>query len=267
MSTTRRGFGLFAGISPEVIRAAAASVESAGYNSFWVNYPGQVDGLAVLAQAAAVTNRVDLGVGVIPLTTRAPASIADGVHQNRLPLNRLLLGVGSPNPGALQRVREGVAELRAGVASRVVVAALGPRMCRLAGEVADGVLLNWLAPDHARTSAAWVREGAAAAGRPAPTLITYVRVALGNPARARLAREAATYEGIGAYADHFKRMGVRAIDTAVAGDTPEEIQAGLAQWDGVLDEVVVRGITANDTEPQVLELIRAAAPSSASGPS
>src|SRR2546423_845425 len=112
MAQTQRGFGLFAGIAPEVIRRAAATAESLGYASFWVNHPGQVDGLGALARAAAGTRRLGLGIGVIPLTTRTPASIIDGVREHKLPLDRLLLGIGSPNPGALKRVREGIAELR-----------------------------------------------------------------------------------------------------------------------------------------------------------
>ena len=36
-------------------------------------------------------------------------------------------------------------------------------MCHLAGEVADGVLLNWLTPEHVVRSAEWVRAGAQAA--------------------------------------------------------------------------------------------------------
>src|SRR5206468_847065 len=111
--------------------------EQLGYSSFWVNHPGSTDGLAALAMAARETRRIELGIGVIPLHTRGPASILEGVRANALPVDRLLLGVGSPNPGSLKRVREGVAELRAGVAARVAVAALGPQMCRLAGEIAD----------------------------------------------------------------------------------------------------------------------------------
>src|SRR5207245_10600886 len=140
----------------------------------WVNHPGQVDGLGALARAAAGTQRIELGIGVIPLTTRAPASIIAGVREHELPLDRLLLGVGSPNPGALERVRECIAELRCALATRVVTAALGPRMCRLAGEAADGVVLNWLTPEYARLSAEWVREGAGAVGRPMPKLYAYV---------------------------------------------------------------------------------------------
>ena len=142
----RQGFALFAATAPEVIRASAREAEAVGYSSFWMNHPGATDGLAALAHAAQETRRIDLGVGVIPLHTRGPESIVQGVRAAALPLDRLLLGVGSPNPSALARVRAGVAELRAQLQTRVIVAALGPQMCRLAGEVADGVLFNWLTP-------------------------------------------------------------------------------------------------------------------------
>src|SRR3972149_7153510 len=47
----------------------------------------------------------------------------------------------------------------------IYVAALGPQMCRLAGEVADGVLLNWATPEDAAEAVAEVRAGAAGPGR------------------------------------------------------------------------------------------------------
>src|SRR5713101_4236215 len=160
-----QGFALFAGTGRDVIRASAREAEALGYGSFWVNHPGSTDGLSALAEAAAETGAVGLGVGVIPLHTRGPVSIVEGVRETRLPLERLLLGIGSPNPDALKRVRAGVAALRGQLKTRVVIAALGPQMCRLAGEIADGVLFNWLTPEYARLSADWVRAGAAAAGR------------------------------------------------------------------------------------------------------
>jgi alkanesulfonate monooxygenase SsuD/methylene tetrahydromethanopterin reductase-like flavin-dependent oxidoreductase (luciferase family) len=95
--------------------------------------------------------------------------------------------VGSPNPQALKRVRDGVATLRGKLNTRIIVAALGPKMCQLAGEVADGVLFNWLTPEYARRSAELVRAGADAAKRPMPRLYAYVRVALGPAASERLA--------------------------------------------------------------------------------
>src|SRR5262249_18387275 len=153
--------------------------------------------------------------------------IAEGVKGAGLPADRLLLGVGSPNPSALARVRAGVAALRAALPARMVVAALGPQMCRLAGELADGVLLNWLTPDHARQSAEWVRAGAAAAHRSAPRLFGYVRFALGPGAVARVEAEGARYTAIPAYAAHFQRMGVAPVETAVAAETPEAVRAAL----------------------------------------
>jgi len=254
---TAKGFAVFAGVSPEIIRASAREAEALGYGSFWVNHPGTVDGLGSLAHAAAETRRLDLGVGVIPLHTRGPASIADGVRQHGLAPERLLLGVGSPNPEALKRVRDGVAALRASRATRIIVAALGPKMCHLAGEVADGVLFNWLTPEYARRSADLVRAGAAAAKRPMPRLYAYVRVALG-PATERLAEEGGRYDAIPAYHAHFVRMGVKPVDTAIAATSAEGIKRALVAWDGAVDEVVLRAITAKDTVEDHLTLVRAA---------
>jgi alkanesulfonate monooxygenase SsuD/methylene tetrahydromethanopterin reductase-like flavin-dependent oxidoreductase (luciferase family) len=257
----RQGFALFAGISPDVITATAREAEALGYASFWVNHPGPVDGLAALGAAARETRRVAVGIGVIPLSTRGPASIVEGVRANALPLDRLLLGVGSPNPGALARVRGGVAELRAALPTKIVVAALGPRMCELAGEVADGVLFNFVTPEHARASADLVRAGARKAGRPAPTIYSYVRVALGAASRPRLQDEADRYGKIPAYADNFARMGVKPIDTTIMAETPEALRAAVARWRGVVDELVLRAITPGDTVEETLAIVRGARPS------
>ena len=254
------GFALFAAAAPEIVRGCAREAEALGYTSFWVNHPGKVDGLGALAQAAAETRRLDLGVGVIPLHTRGPASFVEGVRTHTLPLERLLLGVGSPNPNSLQRVRDGVAALRAELKTRVVIAALGPKMCRLAGEVADGVLFNWLTPEYARRSADEVRAGAQAAGRPTPKLCAYVRLAIGAPAAAKVKEEADRYTAIPAYGANFERMGVKAETTAITVTKADDVRAAVAQWHGVLDEVVFRAIVANDTVDENLALVRAARP-------
>jgi alkanesulfonate monooxygenase SsuD/methylene tetrahydromethanopterin reductase-like flavin-dependent oxidoreductase (luciferase family) len=259
--TMAHGFALFAGTAPEVIRASAREAEGLGYSSFWVNHPGSTDGLAALALAARETRRLQLGIGVIPLHTRGPDSIVQGVRTNALPFDRLLLGVGSPNPASLKRVREGIAALRAQLPARLVVAALGPQMCRLAGEVADGVLFNWLTPEHARLSADWVRAGAVAAGRQTPRLFAYVRLALGPAAGARLEEEAGRYAAIPAYAAHFARMGVKPVETAIAVQSPAAIAPALGRWQGAVDEVVLRAITGADTVEENVALLRAAQPS------
>ena len=256
-----RGFALFAGTDPEILRASAREAETLGYRSFWVNHPGSFDGLAALAHAAGETTRIELGIGVIPLHTRGPESILQGVRATALPLGRLLLGVGSPNPQSLNRVRDGVAAVKSQITTRVIVAALGPKMCRLAGEIADGVLFNWLTPEHARVSAGWVREGAQAAGRQPPTLYAYVRLALGAKACGKLGEEGGRYAAIPAYGAHFERMGVKPVETCIAASSAGEVGTALGKWQGAVDEVVLRAITAEDTLAQHLELVRAANPS------
>lgn len=94
---------------------------------------------------------------------------------------------------------------------RVVIGALNPGMLRLAGEVADGVLLNYLPASHVAWSVEQVRAGEAAAGRPAGSTTIYAYVHLGvaakedgiEPAR----RDLFSYAVVDAYARNFERAG------------------------------------------------------------
>jgi alkanesulfonate monooxygenase SsuD/methylene tetrahydromethanopterin reductase-like flavin-dependent oxidoreductase (luciferase family) len=259
--STERGLGLAAAVPEEVVRAAALAVQDNGYHSFWLNNPPGTHALERLGEVARVAADIWLGVGVIPLANHRPGEIVQEVRRNDLPLSRFYLGIGSGGgPGGVERVREGIGAIRSELGCQLVVAAMGPRMCRLAGEAADGVLFNWLTPEYARRSTDWVREGAESAARPLPRLMAYVRVALGDAALLRLQREAGNYEAIPHYAAHFKRMGTPAMGTAITGATPQDIQQGLAGWDRIVDEVVVRAITANDTVEEVTQLLEAARP-------
>lgn len=258
---TQRGLGLAAALPPSVIQAAAEATAHAGYHSFWLNNPPHASALSLLGDVGRTHPRLWLGVGVIPLSHQSPEEIADDVRTNHLPLDRLYLGIGSGSgAGGLERVREGITSLRERLDTSIVIAAMGPKMCRLAGEAADGVLFNWLTPDYAKRSAEWISEAAAVAGRPTPRLMAYVRVALGDESRNRLREEAARYEAIPHYAAHFTRMGVSALNTGVASPASDAIQGGLEAWNGVVDEIVVRAITANDTAEEVVRLVEAAAP-------
>src|SRR3989442_2039272 len=225
----RLGFALFAGAAPEILRASAREAEGLGYSSFWVNHPGATDGLAALALAAGEPRRIELGIGVIPLHTPGPDSIVQGVPANGLPVDRLLLGVGGPNPGALTGVREGVAALRSKLAARLVVAALGPQMCRVAGEVADAVLFNWLTPEHARRSAEWVRAGAAAAGRQPPRLFAHVGVPLGAAACDPLRVERGPDPALPARADPLAPIGAEPVGTPTGALHACPLPVGLRQ--------------------------------------
>jgi alkanesulfonate monooxygenase SsuD/methylene tetrahydromethanopterin reductase-like flavin-dependent oxidoreductase (luciferase family) len=68
----------------------------------------------------------------------------------------------------------------------VYLAALGPQMLRLAGEVSDGALLNWATPERITLSRARIDEGAARAGRAAGAvpMTMYIRVCIDDDADA-----------------------------------------------------------------------------------
>jgi alkanesulfonate monooxygenase SsuD/methylene tetrahydromethanopterin reductase-like flavin-dependent oxidoreductase (luciferase family) len=256
---TRLGFGLAVGAPEATVRASAKAAEEAGFRTFWLNHPPNQDGLAPLGWAADATSRIALGTGVVPISHRSPASILEGIEQAALPRGRYRLGIGSGSgPHPLRAARAALEELRPQAGCELVLAALGPGMCELAGRDADSVLLNWVTPEHARLSADLVLKAAKAAGRPRPGLYAYVRVALGEASLARLEREAAMYTAIPSYGANFARMEVKAVETAVGGRTAEEVQAGLRAWDGVVDEVVVRAVPAHDQVDEALAILEAA---------
>jgi len=85
--------------------------------------------------------------------------------------------VGLGSPGWPRSASLGVTDLPP---APVYLAALGPQMLRLAGEVADGALLNWATPARIAVSRARVDEGIARAGRePGSVPMTmYIRVCI-----------------------------------------------------------------------------------------
>lgn len=258
--TTELGYGLRCDAPEETVRATSGAAEEAGFRTFWLNFLPGMDGFGPLAWAAAETSRIGLGTGVIPLSDRSPSSILEGIEAAGLPRRRYRLGIGSGSgPRPVARVRQGLAELRPGARSELVVAALGPKMCELAGREADAVLLNMLPPDQAERSARLVLDAAEAAGRPRPGIYAYMRVALGEESKARWAQEAALYATIPSYAANFERMGVAAVDTGISADTPEQVRDGLRAWKGVVDEIVVRALPAHDRPDEALAILEAAA--------
>jgi alkanesulfonate monooxygenase SsuD/methylene tetrahydromethanopterin reductase-like flavin-dependent oxidoreductase (luciferase family) len=259
--TMGRGFGIEASVAAGVVRDVAAEAERLGYSSFWVNHPPGSQALTSLAAAASATSRIQLGVGVIPIDRHPASEIAATIEQLRLPTDRLLLGIGSGgDPKGLDRVRGGVEELRALTAAQIVISALGPKMTRLAGAVADGVLFNWFTAEFEDRSKDLLAAAAREAGRPRPLVMSYVRCGLLPQAAEKLDERSARYAAIPQYARHFERMGVSARDTCVSGPDADALQAGIAAHERVLDETVVRAITAEDSAADILELLRACAP-------
>jgi alkanesulfonate monooxygenase SsuD/methylene tetrahydromethanopterin reductase-like flavin-dependent oxidoreductase (luciferase family) len=113
-------------------------------------------------------------------------------------------------------------------APRIYLAALGPRMCELAGEVADGVLLNWIPPSAVSASMRHVETGAKRAGRSLSDVdvAVYVRTCVTDepePVRETLARDITGYAIVSVYARFFEECGfaeeVEAVNRAwKAGD-------------------------------------------------
>jgi alkanesulfonate monooxygenase SsuD/methylene tetrahydromethanopterin reductase-like flavin-dependent oxidoreductase (luciferase family) len=157
-------------------------------------------------------------------------------------------------------MREALPELRGllpGV--RLVLAAMGPKMCELAGAEFDGAFFNWMSPEFAAGARRRVEDGAREAGRETPPVFGYVRTAVGPDAAARLAKEESFYRDLhDGYRNHFERHGEPEGTVGVAAPDREAAQAALAAY-SALDTIVVRGLTSATVEAMTA-LAAAAAP-------
>src|SRR4030095_5785772 len=175
--------------------ALARRADSLGYESLWVTHGIGRDALLTLSAYAHVAPHAGLAPGVIPISPRHPALMAqEALTRSDTSGARLRLGIGVSHKSMmtdalgldmarpLDVTREYVAVLRQALTRRathqgaryrvkrpsgrpklppsppILLGGLSPRMLELAGEIADGVVL-WLA------SPAYVREKAGAALR------------------------------------------------------------------------------------------------------
>ena len=241
-----------------VLADVAGRVEADGYRSLWVNHPPDADGLAQLARMAAATSRITLGTAVVPVSAVPPQVILRRIAENALPTERLRLGIGSGSgPEPLRRMADAIGYLRERTPAALVVGALGPRMRELAATQADGVLLNTVTPDLARSAAAEIRAAAQAAGRPVPGVYVNVLAGVGPDQLSALERSAAFLSGLPAYAAHFSRTGVRPEQTHIAARRLGDLAGLLDQWRDTVDEVVLVPVSAIEAGP-LSELVEAA---------
>jgi alkanesulfonate monooxygenase SsuD/methylene tetrahydromethanopterin reductase-like flavin-dependent oxidoreductase (luciferase family) len=256
-----RGFGVAAGLEQEVASPLAARCQELGYGSMWSNdHPG-AKGLETLAEFAKGTDSLDLGVAVIALDRHGPAEIASDVERLGLDRERLWLGVGAGfTEKPLSTMREAQPALREALPEiRLVLAAMGPKMCGFGGEAWDGVFFNWMTPDFAAQSRKHVEAGAADAGREPPPIFGYVRTAVGPDAEERLAKEESFYRDLhDGYRNHFARLGEPEGTVGVAAEFAGGVQTQLSQY-RALDTVVVRAL-ASGTIEAMGELAEGAAP-------
>src|SRR5205823_3010693 len=130
-----RGFGVTAGLDPEIAGPLAARCQELGYTSMWSNdHPG-AKGLETLAEYARGADRIDLGVAVIALDRQSPEEIASDIDRLGLDRERLWLGLGAgfvEKP--LTAMREVLPALRETLPEvRLVLAAMGPKMSAFGG--------------------------------------------------------------------------------------------------------------------------------------
>ncbi|KWW97256.1 luciferase [Carbonactinospora thermoautotrophica] len=203
--------------TPLEIVDEARRAEAEGFGSAWtVHFSRGLDALSTLAAAGMATDRIELGVAVVPTYPRHPLALAQqaattqvfcsgrltlGIGVSHRPVIEGLHGIPFTSPAAHMREYlsvlgpllrgesvsfhgsfykvEGGFTVPGSSPVSVVVGALSPRMVRAAGELADGVV-TWLAGPRtlAETIVPTLRESARSAGRPEPRVVAGMPVAV-----------------------------------------------------------------------------------------
>ena len=200
---------------------------------------------------ATHTERLVVANGVLPVQTRTPVVLGMATASlNHFAPGRFALGLGLSSRAiveqwnglaytpALGQIREAVEIVRKVAAGervnvegkfyrmknfrltaplpktpvRVYLAALGPEMLELAGEIADGVLLNWIPPEAVPASLAHLQTGARRAGRTLENfeIASFIRTCVTDDAaaaRETLARDITGYATVDVYASFFRTAG------------------------------------------------------------
>ncbi len=264
--------------------------ESLGYESVYVTHIAGWESLTVLTAYATATTEIRLGTGVVPIYSRTPVTMAQTAATiDELSGGRMTLGLGVSHRVVVenwhgQRIDHPVAEMREYVAIvrailrgedppagekwhsafrlvgldprpqlPIYVAALSPAMLRLAGEVADGVLLWLCCPDYIRdvvipeVTAGRERAGHTLKGFDVVPAVPAAVVADPAAAYAALRRDLLPYFSLPFYRAMLERSGFGAELAAfdAAGGQVEQMQAAISepfleQLTAVGDEAAVR---------------------------
>jgi len=269
-------FGSLGVLGPKAVTDIAINAQTLGYKSFWTVEANGTDAMSLLGAVSHAAPKLDLATGIIPIQLRTPTltAMTAATLQALNPDADVLLGIGVSAPGILMQhgeratdkpigmMREYVALLRECLSGepvtfegdyfrskrfrlgvrlgerkpKIIMAALNPQMLKLAGEVADGVLLNYLPASHVGTSIEQVKKGGDA------KIYAYVHAAVGDFERsARSARkDLFNYAMADGYARMFSQAGFE--------DEIKELRARQAEKDreGALAAVSERMIQAID---------------------
>lgn len=265
----------------------AREAERLGYTDAWSLEVDGVDCFAPLAVVGLAT-RLRVGTAIANVYTRGPATLAlSAAGIAEIAPGRFCLGIGSGSGPVVEawnggvfarpatRVRETARFLRrALVGERVVfrgetfavdgfrltrppvepvpihVAALRPGMLRVAGEVGDGAILNWLAADDVPKSVAVVREAAARAGRDPEAIEITARLLVnvdppGPTSDTAVRRHVTAYLNVPVYRAFHEWLGRAAVlgpmwDAWERGDRKGAVAAVPEK---VIDDLIIRGST------------------------
>jgi 5,10-methylenetetrahydromethanopterin reductase len=271
----------------------AALAERLGYDSVWVPEGRGRELLAALGAMGQATSRIRLATGILPLYSRPPALAAMAAATLAdLTAGRFVLGIGTGHPAIIEEgyglpyrqplvaarefiliVRRVLNGERVGMHGQVFrvdafqlesrpqhrvpiyLAALGPRMLRLAAHLANGVVLNWVSPERVRAAVEVIRGEALLAGRDPSSVevVCFVRAAV-TPSHQTawkvMRRLLATYAAMPAYARMFEDAGfvgdVAAMSAAWAAGGVEAAAAAAS------DEFV-RGLAVVGSAQECLE--------------
>lgn len=216
MTTTQRwGFSIpLAGVGLNDHRATMEEAERLGYSDAWSLEVDGTDAFTPLAIAAAATERMRLGTAIASTFTRAPAVLAmSALGVAEAAPGRFVLGLGTssdavvrdwngiPFERPLSRTRDVTALVREALTGArvsrtlpnasmqgfrlsrpvpgpvpIYLAALREGMLRLAGETAEGVIINWLTPADVPRVVSVARAAASAVGRDPAALEVVCRI-------------------------------------------------------------------------------------------
>jgi len=245
---------------PGAIAEAAAELDELGFGAIWV--PGGIGGDVAgdVNRLLAATKRATIATGIINIWKHEPTELADwwgslpADHQSRLLLglgisHGPLIGEGWDKPVA--RTRRYVEELLAlGVpAGNLCLAALGPKMVALSGELTAGAHPYLVSPDHTAMARRILGPGKLLAPEQGVVLES-------DPAKAReLAMGALThYARLPNYRNNWLRLGISEADIEAGSDTLldalftrgglDEVRARVrAHHDAGADHVCLQAIT------------------------
>jgi alkanesulfonate monooxygenase SsuD/methylene tetrahydromethanopterin reductase-like flavin-dependent oxidoreductase (luciferase family) len=230
--------GLSAGAaSAERAIEQAVDAENAGFSSLW--YPGAVSGdpLVQMALAGRATRAIELGTSVLQTYPVHATLQAARIQSVAAAVGRpVTLGVGPSHQMAVERLGlsyehvgrdtenyvRTLSELLGGEIP-LLLAALGPRLLRVAGEFTDGTIL-WMANGKAIESHVTPRitRAAAAAGRPAPRIVAGLPVAVHDDvteARAAASEQWGMYGTLPNYQRILARGGITSpAEAVIVGD-------------------------------------------------